>query len=118
MATFGFRKRHRLLTAGDYDRVFKQPSYRIHAGEFLLLAADNDRNASRLGTVVSKKVSRTAVERNRIRRLVKETFRLSGLEPGVDVVVLARPPARGKSNAELIEVLGGMWGKLAAKRAQ
>lgn len=83
-----------------------------------MLAADNDRHVSRLGTVVSKKVAGNAVERNRLRRLLKETFRLSQVEPGIDVVIVARPPAGGKSNAELMEVLYGMWRKLATKRAQ
>ncbi|MDZ7686760.1 MAG: ribonuclease P protein component [Gammaproteobacteria bacterium] len=118
MATCRFRKRNRLLTAREYDRVFKQASHRIHTREFLMLAADNERDVSRLGTVVSKKVAGNAVERNRMRRLLKETFRLSRVDSGVDVVFVARPPAGGKSNTELTEVLYGMWRKLAAKRAQ
>lgn len=133
MTTFGFRKENRLLTSKDYDLVFKQANYRINAREFLMLAMENDANVSRVGTVVSKRVAGNAVERNRIRRLIKETFRLavntgavntgadtpaSGIGTGVDIVVVARPPVRDQPNPDVIQSLQMLWQKLARKRAQ
>jgi len=51
---------------------------------------------------VSRKVSRSAVQRNRIKRLVRESFRKLGAElPIVDIVVMARPGAAECDNLHL-----------------
>lgn len=117
MSSYGFRKENRLLTSSEYDRVFKQAIHRINAREFLMLAADREAGVSRIGTVVSKKVAGNSVERNRIRRLIKESFRLSKVADGVDVVIVARPAVHGKPNAALTQTLETMWDKLGQKRA-
>jgi ribonuclease P protein component len=57
---------------------------------------------ARLGLTVGKRVDKRAVGRNRIRRVLRETFRLAraGLPPG-DYVALAKPEARNATNAAL-----------------
>ena len=56
--------------------------------------------APRLGLAVAVRVAGGAVGRNRIRRIVAESFRLHQHElPAVDLVVSARPQARGASGA-------------------
>lgn len=82
-----------------------------------MLASDREANVSRLGTVVSKKAAGNAVQRNRVRRLLKETFRLAALSPGVDVVVIARPPVRDRNNAALGHLLRKLWQDLERKRS-
>ncbi len=70
-----------------------------------VLNSDEDRKAGRLGISVSKKVGNSVV-RHRIRRLIKESFRLHKSEWAArDYVVVARKEAAGKSYEELEETL-------------
>jgi ribonuclease P protein component len=70
---------------------------------------------ARLGISVSKKVSASAVERNRIRRAVRESFRRvrAQLPPG-DYALLAQRNAAGVSISALQESLSSLWRRSAA----
>lgn len=65
-----------------------------HRGDALdLLAAPNGRDFPRLGMIVPKKVIRTAVGRNRVKRLLREWFRLGQTDfPGIDVIARLKAP--------------------------
>lgn len=116
MAAQGFPRTRRLTNGAEYDAVFKQSRYRVNSAEFLVLACENGKQQSRVGTVVSKKVSGNAVERNRIRRLIKESFRLNFECEGLDVVVVARPPVKNQPNRETLDVLAKLWKQIEKKR--
>lgn len=75
MAGAAFGRDKRLLTARDYAAVFKNPPFRVSDRHMLLLARPNGLGYSRLGCVVAKKNVRRAVGRNRIKRVVRDTFR-------------------------------------------
>jgi len=85
-------KRHRVTRSGDFDAIYRRG--RSAAGRHLVVYAfDRGEGASpRLGLSVGKRVG-GAVERNRVKRVLREEFsRISdGLQPGVDYVVIARP---------------------------
>ncbi|HET6632637.1 MAG TPA: ribonuclease P protein component [Rhodanobacteraceae bacterium] len=68
---------------------------------------------ARLGLAVSRKVSKRAVERNRIKRSVRESFRhhRAGLPP-LDVLVIARSAAAGTPSSGLRAELDGLWRRL------
>ena len=70
---------------------------------------------SRLGMAVSTKVAPRAVDRNRIKRLVRESFRHTGALPDLDIVVIARPAARGADSSTLRTSLERHWRRLAEK---
>ena len=108
-----FSKARRLLTAGDYSRVFDGAQARASHKYLLLLARQNDRPTHRLGLVIAKKNVRLAVERNRIKRVAREFFRqLPESEPGMDVVLLARRGIGQLDNAALFSILEQQWQRL------
>ncbi|MGM0552353.1 MAG: ribonuclease P protein component [Pseudomonadota bacterium] len=89
--TCGFPRDARLLTGRDYQRVFAE-AVRVRGRNLTLLYRVHEVNGSaRLGLAIGKRQVRRAVDRNRIKRIVREAFRQrrSGL-PVVDLVVLAR----------------------------
>ncbi|MHB8693704.1 MAG: ribonuclease P protein component [Solirubrobacteraceae bacterium] len=93
--------RSRLSRSADFDRVFR--SGRSHAGrELVLYVFPRGENAeARLGLSVSRKVG-GAVDRNRVKRLLREAFAVEGdrLPPGTDAVVVARSDARALAERE------------------
>lgn len=80
-----------------------------------MLVIDNDRKISRIGMVVSRKVAGSAVNRNRIRRLIRETFRLGFDQEGLDIVIVARGATAKLNNAAIRMALCGLWAKIADK---
>jgi ribonuclease P protein component len=69
---------------------------------FTVLASPAPVAHARLGLAVSRKVSRSAVQRNRIKRLGRESFRKHGDSlPLLDIVVMARPGAAACDNQRL-----------------
>lgn len=86
---------------------------------FTVLAKANDAGGPRLGLAVSKRVSASAVARNRIKRLVRESFRTEArsLTPQ-DLVVIAKPAAAKASNRQLTEALRREWQRIQASSAE
>ena len=108
----GFPTTARLSTPGHYQSVFDGPAYKVSSRAFLLLAQVTEAESSRLGIIVAKKHIRRASHRNRIKRLVREHFRLTGLSVPLDLVVLARAAADQMDNARVREDLSVLWSKL------
>ncbi|MCC5862522.1 MAG: ribonuclease P protein component [Gammaproteobacteria bacterium] len=104
-----FPRRYRLLTAADYARVFSG-ARRFGRQHITVLARANTVGFARLGMAVSRKSARRAVDRNRIKRLVRESFRHAQAElPAVDIVVLTRPGITGHQDLELRRALDALW---------
>ena len=102
----------RLSTPGHYQRVFDAPTYKVSSRAFLLLAQVAEAESSRLGVIVAKKHIRRASHRNRVKRLVREHFRLTDLSVPLDLVVLAKAAADQMDNARVREDLSVLWQKL------
>lgn len=84
-----FLRSNRLLKPTDFHQVFKFGS-KSHGSCFLVLYKKNDLGINRLGLAVSKKNLKSAVKRNLVRRIVRESFRK--IPPsGFDVVVVTKP---------------------------
>lgn len=107
-----FCKTRRLLNKHDFDEVFSR-SDKLATSEFIVLYRKNTLGYARLGLAISKKRVAKAHERNRLKRLLRETFRTSALS-AIDVVVLAKEGAAKAPNAATILNLRKMWEKLSA----
>ena len=99
----------RLSRPEHYQRVFDNPAYKISSKAFLMLASPSEGGQSRVGIIVAKKNIRRAVRRNRIKRLVREQFRLNRFDQPVDLVVLVRSAADQLDNPGVWRELDTMW---------
>ncbi|MFK8018979.1 MAG: ribonuclease P protein component [Pseudomonadales bacterium] len=113
--SFSFTKQCRLLCAADYGPVFEQADFKVSSKTILILARHNTQGIPRLGLVISKKNVRLAVDRNRIKRLVRESFRTTTNLPTVDIVFLARRGLAEQSNVALSREIERLWGVLTKK---
>ncbi len=105
-----FTKSKRLLNKADYDRVYNQAKKWTNT-EFIFLYSKNTADQARLGLAISKKMVPKAHERNRLKRLLRETFRKQPLS-SFDVIVLAKRGVDKVSNSILISHLNEAWDKL------
>ena len=72
----------------------------------------NQLGLARLGMVIKKKYIKTAVERNRIKRVIREVFRLMTLFSGVDLVILVNKPEYDADKSSFRCDLEKQWAKL------
>lgn len=69
---------------------------------FTMIARTNDLGFPRLGLAISRKVAPKAHQRNRIKRMAREWFRLCATDlPGIDFVIMARSGAVHGTNGEI-----------------
>lgn len=111
-----FSREQRLLLPSDYKFVFNQP---IRSSDKLLtiLAKKNQSNDyPRLGLAVAKKSVKTAVHRNRIKRLIREFFRLNQYKLAcAEYVVLVRNGIDKMDNAVITQSLAKQFNYLRKK---
>ena len=105
----------RLSKSRQFGRVFANP-VRSTDRYFTVLARAADAPESRLGLTVSRRAAKRAVDRNKLKRLARESFRMQSNLPRWDFVVVAKHAAAGASRAALRASLDGHFERLK-KRA-
>lgn len=121
-----FDRESRLTEAFQYTRVFEKNSrsadrywtilFREQQSETVKPTA---RMHARLGMAVAKKCAKRAVDRNRLKRLARESFRQHKHSlAGFDIVLLARHASVSATNQELVKSLEKHWSRIAPKSPQ
>jgi ribonuclease P protein component len=105
----------RLSHSAEFDRVLRFREIQRRRGPCRMYAAANDTDGPRLGLIISKRAVKTAVRRNRLKRLTRESFRASAVAlPAVDVVIQMTADA---SDDELRSILADFWNHLVQRDA-
>jgi ribonuclease P protein component len=118
MRPAGLPRELRLRQAGDFAAL-RTSSGRLGGRCFHLRYRPNGLSHARLGLAISKRASKLAVERNRLKRLLRESFRrFRNQLPSVDLVVMARDQAVSLSNVELLAEAEALWRRLAMIRLE
>ena len=114
MTDAGFPGSARLRQAPEFKRVFAK-GRRQHDGFFTLVVLANDLGQARIGLTVSRRAARLAVQRNRIKRLIRESFRQQRIDlPAVDIVIMAKHSVVEADNQKLLRSLAKHWRRLEA----
>lgn len=102
----------RLRQAADFGAL-RHAKGRVRGTYFMLRYGPNACRTARLGMAVSRRVSTRAVERNRIKRLIRESFRQRRAHlPHVDILVIAHRDAAGKPAPALRGELEALWSRV------
>ena len=112
MPSLSFSKDRRLLKAPEFQQVFDLNTCKVSHSKLLILAKLNENEVSRLGLVVGKKNIPTAVGRNYIKRMARETFRSMVFPQALDVIFLARKGADKLDHKEMNLLLQQSWCRL------
>jgi len=112
MKSLGLSKKERITNAKEFEQVYKNGVI-INSGCLIIRSRPNKLGYSRLGIAVSKKLFPSAVTRNRIKRLIREAFRLGKqqIPKGMDLIIGIR--SRGLKSFTLPEIQSGLMGSFA-----
>lgn len=110
LPTERFTRQHRLTRPEEFQRVFAE-GCRSSLSGLVLISRPNGQALPRLGLAISRKHVRLSVDRNRLRRQIRESFRLNqALLGGRDYVALARPGLERITSPDLRKELDRHWG--------
>jgi ribonuclease P protein component len=112
-----FPPTRRLHNKPQFDSVYRQGK-RVSGAHFLVLAIANQADGPRLGLSISAKSVGNSVSRNRVKRIIRESFRQAQhLLPSIDIVVNSKPLAKAATSTELRLSLQQHWTDIARKCA-
>lgn len=126
---FYFSKSQRLLKAIDFKIVFDNPSFKVHQTNLLFFVKMHEpmsefsgtmEDSCRLGLAITKKKIKRANERNRLKRLIREQFRLHQYQFNYifDVVVIVKVGTQSLSNQELFRQIDAGFQQIIHKANQ
>ncbi|AEH39606.1 protein component of ribonuclease P [Buchnera aphidicola (Cinara tujafilina)] len=104
-----FFKKSRLLSTLQFQHVYKR-HIKIIRPEFIYLSRINYLNFPRLGISISKKNIKRSHDRNRIKRLIRENFRLKQNKlMSMDIVIIVKKNLIFQNNKFIIHRLENLW---------
>lgn len=114
-----FQASARIKKSAEFARIQKSGT-KLHSKHFLIILAKSDFPGSRLGITITRKVDLRATARNRLKRWIREVFRLNRgrIKGAFDILVIARQNASQCKYRDIKrEILGAFYhrGYLQAK---
>lgn len=106
-----FSKERRLRTKTEIDFVFSKAK-KLENQSFLLLYRSNNLQNARIGIIIAKKNVPKAHDRNRLKRIIRETFRTTLNLANVDIIFLAKKGLNKIDNSALSSNLKNEFNKL------
>lgn len=111
----GFPKSSRLILKKDFQAVFKK-ARKISQKNLLALYIPNQLASARLGIVIKKENMKLAVQRNRYRRWVRESFRKHQESlKGLDIIVIIRSECSPNDKLIIHDDIAILWQKMCKK---
>ena len=115
---YNFPPSLRLKTATQFKQIFHK-AYKLSGTNFVILARLNSLSHPRLGIIIANRNVKTAIARNRLKRIIRDSFRLQQHNiPGVDIIVLGYKGLDKARNEELHTWLEKKWQQLACFQAK
>lgn len=107
------KKENRIRLKKEFDQVFKHGSS-FYCKTIGVKSLNNELGLSRLGIVVSSKISKKAVVRNKIKRLIRDFFQteLSGITKGRDIIIITLPGVEKLSKDDLVSKIKEIFIKM------
>jgi len=107
-----FPRSHRLVTQAEYNALFDKAK-KINSCLLSIRYKKNNHLHGRIGLIVGKRSAKKAVSRNKIKRVIRESFRLHQNKlSGMDIVVIARKQCDKLSKQKLRESIDQLWKEL------
>jgi ribonuclease P protein component len=114
---FGLVAAQRVRRKIEFDAAYKR-GRRIADGVFSMTVCDSPTGHARIGLAIAARTVGNAVARNRLRRLIRESFRMAQHRlPPVDIIVGARNDARTATAAQRRASLDALWDKVIIRCA-
>ena len=106
---YSYNHRDRLLSASQFTRVFDQAT-KSNSEFFTILSRENTIGQPRLGIVVAKRRAKRSVDRNIIKRIIRESFRLNKARlPANDFIVILKRPIKIIKRTNLRLQMDTLW---------
>ena len=110
---YSFTHQERLHTASQYQRVFNRAD-KSCSESFIMLFRENNAGFPRTGVVVAKRKAKRAVDRNLIKRIVRDSFRLNKKKlPSYDFIVILKSPIIKIRRDKLRKEITNLWQSFA-----
>lgn len=104
----------RLTRPSEFQRVFERGLHRrVQVQGLFARVRESSSSQARLGFALSKRSLKHAVDRNRVKRLTRDSFRLHREQlPAVDIVIITQSEVAQLNNAAILKQLVILWEQL------
>jgi len=113
----GFPRRHRFSVQGSFGPVLRN-SRKLRSPHAVLHVSPGLTGSSRLGVALTRRMLRSAVDRNRMKRALREAFRRHRVKgEGLDLVVMFKAPFAPAEERAVVGEVMGLFDKACEGRA-